>query len=304
MQHAVLRTVVDSGCARVSQGHIAPTRMWALAMAATLITVSVALAAPPAKNSSAGGAHAYFKMEQVQVIDQAGLGKPTPAADLMIPTDWKFQSDVHWANRGCFTDLAAISFRAQSPDGRLVIEAFPSFSWQYVSDPAVQRYLTEENQQGAQFGLKPCPVVPPVPAADVLRKRVLPEFRAGSRSRAWSRCPIWSSSCSNGCAIWTTGRAYGTRGAIPCRLGACPPEVRSGWPAGRGMGDRGERGPGRSIATGSGTTQGIDCRAIMLFAMRAPQGQLEANEKLFQMISASLHRSRSGSANIWMWSPN
>jgi len=35
---------------------------------------------------------------------------------------------------------------------------------------------------------------------------------------------------------------------------------------------------GSAISTGSGTVQGVDCRAIMLFAMRAPQGQLDANE--------------------------
>jgi hypothetical protein len=43
-----------------------------------------------------------------------------------------------------------------------------------------------------------------------------------------------------------------------------------------------------AISTGASTTQGIDCRAVMLFAMRAPQGRLEENEKLFRTIRDSV----------------
>lgn len=115
----------------------------ALAMIGMICPTQTAKSAATAVNDT-------YKMKQVQVIDRAGLGQPTPAADLLIPTDWKFESNVQWENRRGFTDLAAITFRAQSPNGRLVIEAFPSFSWQWASDPAVQKYLVMENRQGAQ----------------------------------------------------------------------------------------------------------------------------------------------------------
>jgi hypothetical protein len=45
-----------------------------------------------------------------------------------------------------------------------------------------------------------------------------------------------------------------------------------------------------TISTGSGATPGIDCRAVMLYALRAPQGQLDASEKLFRMILSSVRR--------------
>src|SRR5262245_52288871 len=120
-----------------------------------------------------------FKMKQVQIIDKGGFEKSMPVADLLIPADWQFQGTVKWGNRGCFSDLAAVSFRAQSPDGKIVVEGFPSFSWQFSKDPSVQKYLTKENQDGAKVGLKPCPVNPPWPAVDVLRKVVVPQNRPG-----------------------------------------------------------------------------------------------------------------------------
>src|SRR5580658_5779669 len=122
--------------------------------AVAVMMVCVALVSVAGNDAKTAGAHDYFRMKHVQVIDQGGFEKPVPAADLLIPADWKFESKVQWANRGCFTDLAAISFRAQSPDGRLVIEAFPSFSWQFSKDAAVQKYLLMENQAGGKVGLK------------------------------------------------------------------------------------------------------------------------------------------------------
>jgi hypothetical protein len=143
------------------------------------MVICATLAAPAVNDATPAASDNYYKMKQVQVIDPSGFSKPTPVEDLLIPTDWKFQSNVKWENRGCFVDLAAVSFQAQSADGKLVMQAFPSFSWQYAKDPAVQKYLLMENQEGAKVGLKPCPVNQPVPAAEVLRKVVLPQYRPG-----------------------------------------------------------------------------------------------------------------------------
>jgi hypothetical protein len=256
---------------------------------ARLVMVSAMLGLPATMDSTPAGSAAYYKMKQVQVIDPAGLGRPTPAAALMIPTDWQFKSDVRWANRGCFTDLAAVTFRAQSPDDRLVIEAFPSFSWQFVSDPAVQRFLTMENRDGAKYGLKPCPVVPPVPAADVLRKKVLPEVRPGKEIVSIDPVPdldqfmkdrgrsVEEQSARAGHPV--RFRTDSARARLKYDLDGQPVEE---WVMAVSVAQA------SAISTGSATVQGVDCRAIMLFAMRAPQGQLEANETLFRMIRTSL----------------
>jgi hypothetical protein len=230
-------------------------------------------------------------MKQVQIIDKGGFEKPLPAADLLIPTDWQFQSTVKWGNRGCFWDLAAISFHAQSPDGNLVIEAFPSFSWQFSQDPSVQKYLTKENQDGSKVGLKPCPVNAPVPAADVLRKAVVPQNRPGKEIVSVEPMPDLNQTISSrksgveqqasqsGQQIQV--RADAARARLKYDLDGKPVEE---WITAVSFVQA------TNIATGSGTTQGIDCRAMMLFAMRAPAGQLEANEALFRMIRTSLRQ--------------
>jgi hypothetical protein len=209
----------------------------------------------------------------------------------LIPTDWKFESNVQWENRGCFTDLAAITFRAQSPDGRLVIEAFPSFSWQWASDPAVQKYLVMENRQGAQVGLKPCPVNPPVPAADVLRKFALPKYRSGKDAGTVEPIPNFDQSMNSRARSLEQQsaragqqlqfRADSARTRLKYEIDGHPVEE---WVTAVSVAQA------STISTGSGATQGIDCRAVMVYALRAPQGQLDASEKLFRMILSSVRR--------------
>jgi hypothetical protein len=266
------------------------TAKWVGLNWAALAMIGMICPAPTAKGV-VSGANAAYKMKQVQVIDRGGFGKPTVMAELLIPTDWKFESNVQWENRGCFTDLAAVTFRAQSPDGRLVIEAFPSFSWQWASDPAVQKYLAMENQQGAQSGLKPCPVNPPVPAADVLRKYVLPKYRAGKEVGTVEPIPSFDQSMNNRARSLEQQSA---RAGQQVQFRADSARARLKYEMdGHGVEEwvtAVSVAQAATIATGSGATQGIDCRAVMLYAMRSPQGQLDANEKLFRMILSSVHR--------------
>jgi len=145
--------------------------------------VAVAAVLVPSVAAVDGAPPRYFHMKAVQVIDQGGFAKPTPAMDLLIPAGWTFNSKVEWGNRGCFTDLAAISFHMQSPDGKIVIEGYPSFSWQFVDNPSVQRYLVAENQQGLKVGLKACPVNPPVARGDGAHQGRRPAYSARQRDR-------------------------------------------------------------------------------------------------------------------------
>src|SRR5580658_4807301 len=262
---------------------------WMRASGAAVMVVCGAFASVAGNDTKTAGPQDYFRMKHVQVIDQGGFEKPVPAADLLIPTDWKFESKVQWANRGCFTDLAAVSFRAQSPDGRLVIEAFPSFSWQFSKDAAVQKYLVMENQAGGKVGLKPCPVNAPVPAEDVLRKVVVPRYRPGKEIVSVEPMPELNQAMNNRSA---GVQQQALRGGQQVQLRADAARARlkydlDGQPVEEWI-TAVSYAQATAISTGGGATQGIDCRAVMLFAMRAPQGQLEANEKLFRTIRDSV----------------
>jgi hypothetical protein len=231
----------------------------------------------------------YFKMQAVQVIDQHGFAKPIPAQSLLIPSGWKFEGNVQWGNRGCFTDFAAITFHAQSPDGKIVIEEFPSFSWQFVDNPAVQKYLVAENQQGLKVGLKPCPVNPPVHATDVLSKRVMMLYRPGKQIAAMEPSPdlnkyvadrVASIQAQAGKAGKNVDvRADAARARLKYDVDGAPVE---------------EWITTVSMALGSPSNDGrggkrYDNRAFMILAMRAPVGQLEANERLFNAVRGSIH---------------
>jgi hypothetical protein len=170
-----------------------------------------------------------------------------------------------------------------------VIEAFPSFSWQFSKDPAVQKYLVMENQAGGKVGLKPCPVNAPVPAEDVLRKVVVPRYRPGKEIVSVEPMPELNQAMNSRSAgvqqqalrggQQVQVRADAARARLKYDLDGQPVEE---WITAVSFAQA------TAIATGGATTQGIDCRAVMLFAMRAPQGQLEANEKLFRTIRDSV----------------
>jgi len=258
---------------------------YALAVGAVTVVSVASLAATRLE----APAPKYFKMQAVQVIDKGGFAKPIPAQSLLIPADWKFEGNVKWENRGCFTDLAAITFHAQSPDGKIVIEEFPSFSWQLVDNPAVQKYLVAENQQGLKVGLKPCPVNPPVHATDVLSKRVMMLYRPGKQIAAMEPSPeldkyvadrvaaIQAQAAKSGHPVDV--RSDAARARLKYDLDGAPVE---------------EWITTVSMALGSPSNDGrggkrYDCRAFMLLAMRAPAGQLEANEKLFNAVRGSIH---------------
>ena len=248
---------------------------------------SGSLATPGASSGAPSGK--AFRMKQVQVMDRSNGPQPVPAVDVLIPTDWKFEGSVRYENRGCFADIGAIVFRATSPDGRLAFEGFPSTTWQYSQNPAVQKYLAMENQQGAKTGLKPCPVNPPVAAADALRNLVLPKTRPGKQIVSIEPMADLNQAMSNRISSLqqpgSSGqqvqfRADAARARLKYDLeGQTVEEWVTAVTVARAA----------TIATGSGPAQGVDCRLVMVYAMRAPAGQLEANETLFRMIRSSVH---------------
>jgi len=142
---------------------------------------AVASSCAAAAAGSDGATDRFFRMKQVKVLDSGN--NQAPAIDLMIPSAWQFHGEVRWGGAigGCFADLPAVSLHAQSPDGTIVFEGIPNFTWQYADDPGTQRAMVQENQQGTKVGLKPCPVIKPMRAADFLRQKVIPKFRPGIR---------------------------------------------------------------------------------------------------------------------------
>jgi hypothetical protein len=267
----------------------------AIPLAGLLLAALPLTAQVPAASSTA---KSWFRVKQVKLIDAHGFERPMPAFSLLIPADWQFKGDTLWGTvSGCNADMVRGVFQATSPDGKVVYEALPGFAWQYSDDPFSQRTLAASNQQMAAFGRKPCPVMPPLAAADLLRQSVLPKFRAGKRVVTIEAMPQFNQELAAQArqteALWAKGgmpiriRSDAARAWLQYDLGGQPVEewvmaestcsVQAMPSTAAMMGQAGPRQAGF-----------YDCQALYTLALRAPQGQLQGKEKLFDLMRSTI----------------
>ena len=100
-------------------------------------------------------------------MDQSGFERPMPVATMLVPSEWQAQGGTQWNAKDSCNPIR-IQFRASGPDGR-GIEVFPPFSWAWADDPSMLRLSA---RQSAQYGTHACDVMPPMGAADYLRRNI------------------------------------------------------------------------------------------------------------------------------------
>lgn len=257
-------------------------------LAAALATGAAAAGAVPTANSPPTARPAatdrYVVMKQVQIIDQ-GLGKGRPAYDLLIPTTWDFKGAVNVgvAEGGCFADWFGVMGLAKSPDDSIELQIVPQFTWLYVSDPEAQRHLREGMQKDARVGMKPCPLRMPVHAADFLRQDMLAKHRHGKTIVSIEPFPELERIARHrlGLPPDGTGNPGGVHTeAARARLAY---DDESGRPVEEWVTAVIEV---RALPSGRGVA--YDWHAMMVMFLRAPKGQLDANDKLFKLIASSI----------------
>jgi hypothetical protein len=231
----------------------------------------------------------YLRMKQVQVIAHVNdpvLGKglvDTPVEDVLIPSTWDFKGSVAAnTNEGCYSDIFAVSLEAKSPDGTMVFQGAPNYSWQYTDDPAALRKLTDPNRRQLGVGGKPCPVSKPLNAEDYLRQQMLPQLPSGSTviaveqfpelnriARLQLGLPAEGSSARDGTQTEAIrARFEGQKDGKPVESWITLVVVTRQFPQGRGA--------------------FYDCHAIDVMAFVAPKGKLDGNDKLFKVMMSSI----------------
>jgi len=228
----------------------------------------------------------YYKMKRVQIIDKSSDKPNSVAYNLMIPAAWQFEGSVAAGGglSGCFSDFFSMSADAKSADGSIEMQMMPQTTWQYVEDPAGQKYLNHQNEQDKKYGMKPCKVRAPVRAAELMKQSILPQLRKDKTvvsidpypeldQLARSRLGLLPASSGNSGTIRTD--AARARLSYDDDKGQAVEEwitavvvVRT-VPAGRGS--------------------GYDWRLVNLMSLKAPKGQLDTNDKLFLLIASTLH---------------
>lgn len=123
--------------------------------------------APPTPPAPASvQAHSY-RMKMIKVVDQSGFERPLMSVSMLIPTDWESQGATTWNIKDrCNTIQTTV--HATGPDGRGV-DIFPAYNWTWADDP---KFLQQTYAQSVQMGTHACDVIPPMGAADYLRRNI------------------------------------------------------------------------------------------------------------------------------------
>lgn len=224
-------------------------------------------------------------MKKVQITGPGpDAAHPTvPAYDLMIPSTWKIDGGVRFGGSpsGCFSDIFAIGLKATSADGSTSFAAGPDYSWQYADDPSVLQSLNDPTRRALGVGGKPCPVAKPMKAEDYMRQNILKLYPTGTTVVSVAPFPELNEVVrdrqglppgnGNTGAIRTEAvrvrLAYQKDGKdLEDWVAVCV--VVNIYPAGHGS--------------------FYDSHATSLIAFSAPKGKLDGNDKLFQVITASI----------------
>jgi hypothetical protein len=155
--------------------------------------------------------------------------------------------------------------------------------------------LQANNQQMARFGAQGCPVMPVMPAAEYLRREILPKARAGARVLGAEPMPD---------LVQEVQRKVREQEQLAAQMGL---RVSMRWDVarlriayqlnGREMEEwlaavtfaAGIPAPTFNIRTGrTGQAMSYSCGAAYLFGMRAPQGQLQGMERFFMMMLSTV----------------
>jgi hypothetical protein len=278
---------------------VAPYRVYRGIVAGLLMLLGAPAAAPqsnrPAQAAPGATPAGLYRMKKATVMDEHGFARPVPAMTLLIPTDWQFQGGAQWGQfNGCTTSRVQTSFKSGTADGRLGVELYPPYYWQWSDDQATQHNMQVGNQQKAQVGGKPCDVMQPMSAADFLRRYAVPKLRPGKQIMAIEPWPEVLQE------VQQTAReteASWARTSTPMRVRSDVARARlqyslNGQPVEEWITviiDVNARvWPTYNVRGGQGKAMHYDCSAYSMFALRAPQGELTARQNFFRMIAKTI----------------
>ena len=108
-----------------------------------------------------------YRMKVAQIVDAQGFERPIASATLLIPEDWQSQGATTWNIKDKCNGVQT-RFLVTGPDGR-AFERFPVYKWAWADDP---RPLQASFAQRAKLGAHACDVMPPMGAEEYLRRNL------------------------------------------------------------------------------------------------------------------------------------
>lgn len=257
------------------------------ALAAGLLSSAAVAAAQPA-DAPAGTDH--LRLRLVKIMDQQAFGRPIEAASILLPADWNVEAGVTWTqDLGCPRNSIQLSLKAQSPDGRLGFEVLPNYFWTWSDDPQIRQAAL---QAMANSGIKGCDYLPPYDAADYLQQVLLPRWRAGSTLVGVGRVAELAQALQLEFNAQAPAAAGPAQNAFDVALAALETQSPRGtdeeWVLASLMRTTTWLPALSSLYTGLNQMAGNHASfTLHQFVARAPKGELEKHEGLFDVIYRS-----------------
>jgi hypothetical protein len=237
--------------------------------------------------ASAGyGAYLRLRKAQISYAAVAGVPEPQPGIEILIPTAWEFNSEIRMnsGKGGCICDRFSVFWEAKSADGKTKFQGIPNYSWKYSDDRQEMQNLMDPKFRERNGANQPCPVAKPLNAEQYFRQSVLNDLKPTMTVVSIEPFPALEQLVRqhNGLPP-SDGGAGGNGGtrveAIRARL-----EFQK------------DDQPMEAWFTVALVTQTnrvgrgylYDLHAVGQMAFGAPKGQLDANDKLFKVMIASV----------------
>src|SRR5690606_18087631 len=235
-----------------------------------------------------------MRMRLVKIMDSQGWGTPVEAARLLIPSDWKTEGGIQWAQGmlRCPQNIIQARWRAVSPDGLTGFEVLPQYSWVWSDDPMQQQTM----QQSAASGMA-CDVNPVMSPMDFLARMVVPRLRQQARVVGGEPLPALSRAEQVGLdrsyaamvqqGLLRGARAEAGRVRVQHSIGNQPVEE---WLSATVTTIASPSANSAALLNGgmAMTATNFSVMAYNIYATWAPRGQLDGNAKLFATIFASV----------------
>jgi cysteine rich repeat protein len=235
--------------------------------------------------SAASGSYLLLKKAQIMVSDPDYDKTLSPAIEMLIPSTWDFKGAVHMyaGKTGCFSEAFSVFWEATSADGVTKFQGIPNYAWQYSDDPQELHNLTDPNRRthtgNATNDL--CPVSKPMNAEGYFRQFVLSDLKPAMTVVSVEPFPVLEqivrqrnglppADASNGGARVDAIRirlAF-QKDDKPMELWYSVALVTQTYRVGRGF--------------------LYDLHAVGQIALGAPKGELDANDRLFKVVMASI----------------
>ena len=208
-----------------------------------------------------------LRLKRFDIMDWEGFGQPVVAASLLAPADWRLEGGVRWNPQWkCPHEMVYMQARLVSPDGQMAFEIFPIYGWKWDSNPMMLEMMRYDG----------CPVSQPFDAASYVARYFVPGYRQGAAVISSEQQPAVAQAAYDK-LIQRGGSIFNPRfDATRSRISFSGPSgATEEWVL---------------VTVGVLHTGGSSLLTMAdgVASFRAPQGQLDRNERLFGTIVGSM----------------